>query len=525
MEKRRVIGVVAVGLAVVAGLAGLASAASKPPKFGGCVTGDTNATKPSLGLGGTGNCTGIPTAVADGFGSGMASNIALAASADGKSVYTVSYSDDAIAELKRNKKTGKLTYQGCISGDDQLGSGGGSGACELIPSHTLGGAASGLDGPRGVVVSADGKSVYVAAGAQEDASVATFKRSKDTGKLSYKGCISGNSDLGGGGGSGACDLIPTATPGGGASSGLSEPRDLIVSKDGKSVYGVTREDASVFHLKRASDGKLTWKDCVTGSTQVKQAHACKPLPVTFLNGGGTGLYRPEYALLSPDQKNVYVSAEGDDAISTFKRGRDTGRLRFQRCVSGSSSLGSNSGSGACKLTSAHTSIGVDSGLESPYQLAISSDGKSLYVAVNGDAAVSTFKRSTKTGKIAFDRCISGDADVAACSSTPGATTGGGQASGFWGLAGIAIKGSHVLALGGSDDAVASFTRSKKSGRLTYRGCLSGDLTVGPAGSGACKLTPHAGQNSGLQAGTQLAVGGSDFYVSAAGNDAVTRITP
>ena len=86
----------------------------------------------------------------------------MAVSADGKSVYVTSYNSDAVARFNRNTTTGAISQPagsaGCVSET-------GSGPC--ADGH-------GLDGPRSVAVSADGKSVY-AASAVSDA-VARFNR-------------------------------------------------------------------------------------------------------------------------------------------------------------------------------------------------------------------------------------------------------------------------------------------------------------------------------------------------------------
>jgi hypothetical protein len=82
--------------------------------------------------------------------------------------------------------------------------------------------------------------------------------------------------------------------------------------------------------------------------------------------------------------------------------------------------------------------------------------------------------------------------------------------------------SHQDERGDSD---GSFKRSKKSGKLTSQGCLSDDPDLGPSGTAACRLTPRPGDDPGLRGATQLAFGGADLYVSAADDDAITRIKP
>ena len=84
---------------------------------------------------------------------------------------------------------------------------------------------------------ATGQSLYAASG--DDAAVARFKRDRDTGKLTYKGCLSGDDES-------ACKEIPIATPGGfGEQSGLDNPQSLALSGDGKSLYVASLGDSAV----------------------------------------------------------------------------------------------------------------------------------------------------------------------------------------------------------------------------------------------------------------------------------------
>ena len=126
----------------------------------------------------------------------------MALSGDGKSLYTASGGDDAVARFRRNRDTGRLTYRGCISGETQSG-GGGSGACSAISGASSFGENSGLDDLESVALSGDGKSLYVAAG--NDAAVGRFLR-RDTGRLTYRGCIGGDEDS-------ACSGDPRRDPG------------------------------------------------------------------------------------------------------------------------------------------------------------------------------------------------------------------------------------------------------------------------------------------------------------------------
>jgi len=109
--------------------------------YQGCITGDRRS-----GPSGSGVCTEIPSATADGTGSGLDDLRSVALSGDGESLYATAAGDDAIAQFDRDPGTGALAYRGCITGNEQLGPSG-SGACAEIPSATQNGGHSGLAGP------------------------------------------------------------------------------------------------------------------------------------------------------------------------------------------------------------------------------------------------------------------------------------------------------------------------------------------------------------------------------------------
>jgi hypothetical protein len=82
--------------------------------------------------------------------------------------------------------TGKLTYKGCISGESDHA----VEPCTLIQRAAPDGTGSGLNGVESVTVSLDGKWVYAVA--RGDDSIARLRRDRDTGELSYRGCLSGD---------------------------------------------------------------------------------------------------------------------------------------------------------------------------------------------------------------------------------------------------------------------------------------------------------------------------------------------
>ena len=82
-----------------------------------------------------------------------------------------------------------------------------------------------------------------------------------TGSLTYKDCITGETESGPAG-SDACVAIASAA---GANSGLGGPSAVAVSPDGESLYALSGEDDAIAQFSRkTSNGKLTYEGCITG---------------------------------------------------------------------------------------------------------------------------------------------------------------------------------------------------------------------------------------------------------------------
>ena len=144
-------------------------------------------------------------------------------SPDGKHVYVAAFEDDAVVTFSRDDTTGALTR------------------VEEDRDPSSGGTAEGLDGPRNVVVSPDGRHLY-ATGGSDDAVVA-FSRDPDTGALLWLQL-----------------LEDVAT--GGTAEGLDETEGMAISPDGKHVYatGIT-DDAVVVFSRNPVTGTLAPVQC------------------------------------------------------------------------------------------------------------------------------------------------------------------------------------------------------------------------------------------------------------------------
>ena len=215
---------------------------------------------------------------------------------------------------------------------------------------------------------------------------------------------------------------------------------------------------------------------------------------------GVGLDGAVNVAMSPDGKNVYVVANRGDAVAAFERNRLTGALTQ---LPGTAACVSKDGSGgACA---------VGRGLDGPGSVAVSSDGRHVYVASYGSDAVAAFSRDRLTG------ALTQLAGVAGCVSETG--SGGDCTDGVAldGANGIAISGDgrHVYVASIESSAVAVFARDRLTGALTQlagaAGCVSETGTGGACGDGV-----------GLSGAYAVAVSrdGKHVYVASRNGDAV-----
>lgn len=330
----------------------------------------------------------------------------VAVSPDGKSVYVVGNGSDTVVTFSRDPATGALTPQGCIA---DVGDAAGCGETQ-----------QGLDGAIGVAVTPDGKSVYVAS--EKDHAVARFNRAPD-GKLTPAGCIADAGD-------------PSAT-GCAETQGLLQANDIAANN--KSVYVVSRGDHALVHFDRPTvepvTGEIVPQGCIS---DVGDPAGC----------GATqeGLGDAQAVTISPDGKSVYVVSRNEAAVVSFAR-QETGSLVSHGCISDVG--GVNCGVGK-----------TQQGLGGARDVAVSGDGKSVYVASQDDSAIARFNRDVNGG-LSPQGCVEDAGGVAGC----GATREGLQ--GAYGVA-VSPDGLSVYAVGSSDHAIAWFDRGV-DGVLTPRG--------------------------------------------------------
>ena len=163
----------------------------------------------------------------------------------------------------------------------------------------------------------------------------------------------------------------------------------------------------------------------------------------------------------------------------------------------------------------HCGTGAENpGLYAADSVAVSPDGKSVYVASTGDSAIAMFKRNTTTGALTSDGCISDD-------STFPASGCADFAEGMSAPNGVVVSpdGLDVYVVANGDDSVVHLERDTATGDLTPAECVANTGDV--AGCGG--LT-----QKGLDSGRAIAIDpdGSAVYVvggTGGGTGSVARL--
>jgi DNA-binding beta-propeller fold protein YncE len=311
-----------------------------------------------------------------------------------------------------------------------------------------------LLGSQAVAVSRDGRDVYVAS-ASSDA-IAVFRRDPRSGTLSQP--------------AGAAGCIAARGAGGCAGAvGLDHPNSVAVSADGRNVYATALGSDSIAIFRR---------DSKTGAlSQATDGSGCLAAIATPQCKGARALSGPDVVAVSADGRNVYVGAFRSSAVLAFARDSSSGAL---------SQLPGTSG-----CIEAQATDGCASGLAlgSPEGLAVSADGRNVYVAAPGSSALDIFARDATTGSLtqATDGtgCMVGS-PLAGC--TTGRQLGGADA--------VTVSGDggsvYVTAL--LTDSVAGFARAASTGQVAQQSgttgcaiyvlavaCTLGRTLVGPEG--------------------------------------------
>jgi 6-phosphogluconolactonase (cycloisomerase 2 family) len=359
---------------------------------------------------------------------GISSPDALAVTPDGRWLYATSRTSSSLTWFERDPISGALTQRGCLKSYALIGE-------RCITAPLLGGA-------DGVVVSPDGRWVFVAAA--RSGAVSAYQRDPANGQVTRVSCVSDT------GSDGLCENA----------AGLRGVADLTMTPDGRKLLAVAPKVGAVDEFDVSDDGAL-------------KEHACFGDPVA---GGGQCTEVPSLggaasAVLSADGLDLYIGATGDAALTSFRRQPDgsfmvTGCSVFQSPQRGDTtdqsdyyddeSTPEDNGTTSCTPVRA-----LD-----PAQLALAADGRALFAA--GDDYLDAFRRDPATGQLQWVACAEQDPTYRSCVSARGlpgasaiATSGDGR------NLYVASNASHSVAVFGAAVAVGARATVRRDGRVRF----------------------------------------------------------
>ena len=192
--------------------------------------------------------------------------------------------------------------------------------------------------------------------------------------------------------------------------GLTKVFALTMSSDGQFIYAVGFSDNALVVFKRQPDDKLQF--------------------VQALLDENIGLNKPTAITLSPDGAYAYVSSFGENAVSVFRRDADSGILSFV-------------------ATYKEGESDID-GLEGAFALAVTENH--LYVAGVRDNAISIFDRDAQSGELSFIEVVRFEEESHSL-------------NGINALA-LTQTGEHLFATSTNANRLSVFSREAESGKLS-----------------------------------------------------------
>ena len=382
----------------------------------------------------------------------------VAVSPDGKHVYAVSPPDDTLTVFRRTPAAGLS--------DDTAG-----GHLSFVASYQQGAGMPGLLGAHRVRISPDGMRVYVAS--EEGNSIASFVRDTDDGTLAPLQVLDDVAVTMLAGATGIAinsshtrvyvaapfddaiavfKVVPTGLAflqelrgGQNGVTGLDGVTDLALSGDGQQLLAVSAlsNTVAVFNVATTASGDAFGQ---LAFVQARLAGAQLPTAISLPR--------------DPADPHVYIAAANSDELVVMRRILDPSSPEFGRVV---------------PLFEYSNNQGGISGLDEPWDLQVSPNGRRLYVAARNTDSVLIFDRDLNQGSANYGGLVLAEVR----------TDGVDGVDGLERTYALAVSGDsrHVYVAGFDDAAVASFAiGSGSSCSAGGSGTVDDLVTLGKGGT-------------------------------------------
>ena len=209
-------------------------------------------------------------------------------------------------------------------------------------------------------------------------------------------------------------------------------RQIVITPNGKYLYAAASGNNAIssFSIDPAS-GELTFLGNFAEAIE-----------------GEHGIHEVYGLSVSSDNKHLYAAGSASDSVASFSIDDATGLL----------SLNEFEADGVNDDTDSGTAVAF---MDRPIKLTVSTDGNNVYVAAVNGSSVIVFDRDESTGLLNYKQSLK--------SGIGGVTNLGGSTNVL-----VSEDGSHVYALGRTDDAIVQFNRGN-DGTLSFDSVLTKDV--------------------------------------------------
>jgi 6-phosphogluconolactonase (cycloisomerase 2 family) len=359
---------------------------------------------------------------------GMLGARAMAITTDGRFAYVVAAQARAVSWFERDPATGALTQRGCVK--------------QFVGLHERCAEGYALGGASAVALSPDERFVYVASA--ESGAVAVFERDAATGGLSERSCLSDP------GSDGQCaDGVA-----------LSGARQLVMPSDGRQVYVTSSAGGAVAALTRdATTGALTPAGCWLADAPA--GGPCTDVP-TLAGAAAAGI--------SGDGGTLYVAASQQSTLVALTRNATTGALTPAGCQQYVPPQGADAVDDPDyydEVDHRFPECAPAKALDEVSDVVVSRDGRAVYAAGYGLAA---FRRDTTTGALTQLGCAQSELEYRSCAQDRafGSTSGLAVSDDGRSLYVTSGEASSVAVYGASLAVASSSARLAPTGKIAIR---------------------------------------------------------